>query len=233
MEASLALAQAKYWQLRQIGWFAALSEAEMRHLVSLADLRLLPRGASVYQAGDQANQVYVVRTGMVRLFRALTGEREAILDFAGPGDLFGEASVAGTPAHQDGAVVHEDAFVCAIDATRFLAWVRQHPEIALQLLRVTEARRLEAERRAVELLTHDVRSRLAQTLVQLGDRFGVKAPEGIRIDLRLTQSELAAWIGSTRETTSMAFNDFRRRGWVDAADRYVSLKDREALLVVR
>ena len=55
------------------------------------------------------------------------------------------------------------------------------------------------------------------------------AERGLRVDLRLTQTDLGQLVGSTRETTSMAFNAFKRDGLVDAKDRTVWVLQSEAL----
>jgi CRP/FNR family transcriptional regulator len=64
----------------------------------------------------------------------------------------------------------------------------------------------------------------------LAGDFGVEEDEGIRIDLPLTQSDLAQLVGSTRETTSTIFNEFRRDGWVQSEGRSIWLLDPEALI---
>ena len=83
-----------------------------------------------------------------------------------------------------------------------------------------------------DLLTLDVRTRLARALVDLADRFGQQDATGSRIDLRITQTELGQLVGSTRESTSVAFNAFRRRGWVSSQERQIWVIDREELAAV-
>lgn len=66
-------------------------------------------------------------------------------------------------------------------------------------------------------------------MAHLAIKFGEDVPEGRRIGMRLTQTDLAQLIGSTRETTSTAFNEFRRDGRVDTDGSFIVVHDPESL----
>lgn len=229
MEAALAVSQAKYWHLKQLGLFKTLADRELRQLVNIADLRLFKHGEEIYRAGDLADRLYVLRTGKAKLFRRAPDDKEIIFSFLGPGELFGETSITGERRRHENAAIVDDAFVCIIERDRFQGYLMEHPDLALLITRVITERKRAAESRVIDLLTKDVRTRLAHALVELADRYGEKERRGTRIDLRLTQTDLGQLVGSTRETTSMAFNEFRRSGFVDSRDRVVWVKDRESL----
>lgn len=232
METALAVSQAKYWHLKQLGLFDTLTDWELQQLVGIADLRLFKQGEDVYRVGDLADRIYVVRTGKVKLHRTSEQDKEIIFTFAGPGELFGETAVTGEPCRREHATIMDDAFVCIIERDRFRSYLRDHPDLALRITEVISDRRRTAENRVLDLLSKDVRTRLAHALVDLCDRFGEPERRGVRIDVRLTQTDLGQLVGSTRETTSMAFNDFRRSGWVDSKDRAIWVKNRDALAAI-
>lgn len=232
METTLAVSQAKYWHLRQMTLFSTLADWELRQLVNIADLRLLKQGEEVYRSGDLADRLYLLRTGKAKLSRQTEDGKEIILTFVGPGELFGENSVTGEPCRHENAVIMEDAFVCVIERDRFQSYLMEHPELALRITQIISDRKRAMENRVIDLLSKDVRTRLAHSLVELADRYGDADDRGLRIDIRLTQTDLGQLVGSTRETTSMAFNAFRRRGYVESEDRVIWVLDREALATV-
>lgn len=231
METALAVSQAKYWHLKQVGLFSGLPDSDLRQLVGIADLRLFKHGEEIFRTGDLADRVYVIRTGKVRVYRAMEDNKEATLSYRGPGQMVGESSITGEPLRHDCAEVVEDAFICMIDRERFRGYLLRHPDLALQIAGVIARRRSDAESRITDLLSKDVKTRLAHTLARLAEQYGEEDEDagGTRIDLRLTQTDLGQLVGSTRETTSMAFNAFRREGLVDAEDRSVIVFDRKAL----
>ena len=110
---------------------------------------------------------------------------------------------------------------CLSDAdgrTRFLG---KQPVLALRMTKLIGLRLERVELRIQDILFSDVRTRLAHTVARLANKFGEEIPEGTRIDMRLTQTDLAHLIGSTRETTSTIFNEFRREGLVDSDGHYI------------
>ena len=71
---------------------------------------------------------------------------------------------------------------------------------------------------------------LARVMLRLGEGFGVGMPDGsIRISHKLTQSELAAMIGASRENVSRVINDWKRKDMVAHDSGYYRLIDTEAL----
>ena len=232
MQATLAVSQAKYWHLKQVDLFSTLADWELRQLVNISDLRLFKRGEDVYLSGDLSDRLYILRTGKVKLYRETDDGKAVILGFQGPGDLFGETAVTGEAYRTDSASVVDDAFVCIIDRDRFGGYLLEHPDLALRITRVIAARKQVIEQRVLDLLSKDVRTRLAHALADLAHRYGEDDDRGVRLGLRLTQTDLGQLVGSTRETTSMAFNTFRRDGLVDAKDRVIWVLDQEALASV-
>lgn len=229
MESSLAVAQAKYWHLKQIDLFADLDAAAMRELGEALDTELIEAGDTVYEAGDRADRVYVLKSGRVKVSRASADGKEFILYLVGPGELFGELAVAGQEWRSGTATVLDDAFVCSVDADRFERFMLAHPRLAIEISRIIGNRKESTEKRVLDLISKDVRTRLANALAQLAGDYGVPDERGMRLDLRLTQSDLAQLVGSTRETTSTVFNEFRRSELVDSEGKTIWVLDPEAL----
>ena len=106
---------------------------------------------------------------------------------------------------------------------------RRPAALALRITKLIGLRLARVEARIQDILFKDVRTRLAHTVVRLASKFGEEIPAGTRISMRLTQTDLAHLIGSTRETTSTIFNEFRRQGLVDSDGHHIIVRDIEAL----
>lgn len=229
METSPAVAQAKYWHLKQVALFAELEGTEVRRLCEHFDTELVEAGERIYQFGDLAERVYVLKSGRVKITRASDDGKDFILYFISPGEIFGELAITGRERRTGTATVIDDAFVCAVDREHFEAFMLRHPEVSLDVSRVIGRRKDSTERRILDMISKDVRTRLAHTLAELAQDFGILEKRRARIDLPLTQSDLAQLVGSTRETTSTVFNEFRRQGLVDSEGKTVWVLDTEAL----
>jgi CRP-like cAMP-binding protein len=87
----------------------------------------------------------------------------------------------------------------------------------------------EADRKRVEFGASDTIGRVAARLVELAQRYGRPAERGVRIDLPITQEELASWVGSSREGVNKALHTLKGLRWVETERRSITVLDLEAL----
>jgi len=230
MQSALAVSQAKYWHLRQVDLFSGLASAEVRRLGELVDTELREQGEVIYRVGDLSDTIYVLKSGKIKLSRTSEGGKEMILYYIRPGEVFGEIAITGQELRNGTATVVEDAFMCSIRRDDLEEYLGRIPGLALEFSRIIGRRKQQIESRVIDLVSKDVRTRLAQALSELATDFGCEEERGTLIDLPLTQSDLAQLVGSTRETTSTVFNEFRRNGLVDSEGRSIWVLDPEALI---
>jgi CRP-like cAMP-binding protein len=81
-------------------------------------------------------------------------------------------------------------------------------------------------RQRVGLEAFDVPARLAQSIVALAERLDAGAG---RIELPVSQRELAEACGASREAVTKALATFRARGWIRTGRRSVIVLDLHAL----
>jgi CRP/FNR family transcriptional regulator, cyclic AMP receptor protein len=210
------------------GFLAELEGEERSALEQLGAVRRYRRGDVLFHQGDDAGAVVVLRDGHVKA-TMLNDGREVILAFPGPGELLGELSaVDGEPRSATVRAVDEvEALV--IPGSAFRAFLEHHPRIALVLLRGVAARLRAADRQRVDYAVNDVVVRVAGRLVELCDRFGCADGAAIDIGLAITQDELAAWAGASREAVAKAMGILRTLGWVQTERRRILVLDLPAL----
>jgi len=210
------------------GFLADLEADERSALEQLGAVRRYRRGDVLFHQGDDAGAVVVLRDGHVKA-TMLNDGREVILAFPGPGELLGELSaVDGEPRSATVRAVDEvEALV--IPGSAFRAFLEHRPRIALVLLRGVAARLRAADRQRVDYAVNDVVVRVAGRLVELCDRFGCADGAAIDIGLAITQEELAAWAGASREAVAKAMGLLRTLGWVQTERRRILVLDLPAL----
>jgi CRP/FNR family transcriptional regulator, cyclic AMP receptor protein len=210
------------------GFLAELAADERADLEQLGAVRRYRRGDVLFHQGDDAGAVVVLRDGHVKA-TMLNDGREVILAFPGPGELLGELSaVDGQPRSATVRAVDEvEALV--IPGSAFRAFLERRPRIALVLLRGVAERLRAADRQRVDYAVNDVVVRVAGRLVELCDRFGCEDGAAIDIGLSITQDELAAWAGASREAVAKAMALLRTLGWVQTERRRIVVLDLPAL----
>ena len=191
--------------------------------------RRYTRGSPLFLEGEIADRVFLVESGWVTLRTTGPEGDEMILGLRGPGEVVGEMSALdGAPRTATAMPVgHVEAIVVAASALSGV--VERDAGVASDLLRVMARRLREAGRDRFEFMALDTLARVAGKLVDLADRFGVPADEGVRVDLPLSQEELASWCGSSRESTVKALRALREIGAIKPGRRLVTVTNRELL----
>jgi CRP/FNR family cyclic AMP-dependent transcriptional regulator len=210
------------------GFLAELEADERADLEQLGAVRRYRRGDVLFHQGDDAGVVVVLRDGHVKA-TMLNDGREVILAFPGPGEVLGELSaVDGQPRSATVRAVDEvEALV--IPGSAFRAYLERRPRIALVLLRSVTERLRAADRQRVDYAVNDVVVRVAGRLVELCDRFGAQDGAVMEIGLAITQDELAAWAGASREAVAKAMGLLRTLGWIQTERRRILVLDLPAL----
>ena len=209
--------------------FSGLEPEQARSVLdSLARLSV-PRGDVLFHEGEPGDCLYVIRTGKVKLGRRSNDGRENLLAVLGPGELLGELSLFDPGLRTATATALTDAVVLQMGHDELAKWLATTPSVAEHLLR-TLARRLRRTNEALaDLVFTDVPGRVAKALLDLSQRFGQRAADGVRVAHGLTQEELAQLVGASRETVNKALADFATRGWIRREGRAVVLLDTDRL----
>lgn len=197
-------------------------------LLAAGDPRRLRKGQALFREGDEDDQVFLIRRGRVKIAVGTPTGRELVLAMKDPGQLIGElAALDGRPRSAT-ATAMETTEVAAVTASRFLDLLEDEPQHALVLLRQLAAQIRTAGNRTAARASADTRTRLARQLVALAEAQDEHnaAPT---TQLRLTQDDLAGWIGATREATARALGQLRAEGHLLTARGRVEIVDRDGL----
>ena len=186
------------------------------------------RGQALFTEGDLADRVFVIERGWVMITSIAPGGREIVLGLRGPTDVIGDMSALdGAPRSATALAAGEvEATVAPGSAlTRALS----DAATAMELLRLLANRLRDADRKRLEFASLDTLGRVAWRLHELAERFGEATPEGIEVELPLSQEQLASWCGASREATVKALAALRTLGCVSTGRRSVVIHDAEAL----
>lgn len=212
--------------LGRIPLFSSLTPEALCALAGRMRRRKLPGGAPVVYRGDPAGALYVILSGQVKVHTATASGSEVILDVQGPGAFFGEMSLLdGRPRSADVTTLSASE-LALLDGDALRETVEGQPAVAWALLRFLSVRLREQNDQMEMLMTRDVAGRVAGLLLNLADSQGKLLPDGkrVRVEVTLTQSDIAAFVGATRERVSRALSAFRTQGaiaWDKDAGRWI------------
>jgi CRP-like cAMP-binding protein len=187
----------------------SLGDAERAALQKIGVKRGYAAGEALCAEGEEGDTLFIIETGAARVVRYAANGRDAILAFLGPGDVIGEiACLGGVPR---AAAVEAQTAVQAWVVRRgdVLALLRRDADLAASFIRLLATRLSEADALLMSMSALKMRGRLASGLLQLFARHGKEAAKGARLKLEITQRELGAFVGLSRENVSRVLAEWR------------------------
>lgn len=206
-----------------------LSPEDTDELLRRVRRRTIAKSQRILRAGAAGDDVVVVLSGRVRLVAYGAERREVVLAIRGAGELLGEMAALGGQRRTATAIAVDEVEAGVLHGDEFRAFLHDCPDAALVLIRMLVRRLSESSRDLAALATQDSVGRVAKRLLDLSAEHGVRSGAGTRIELSLTQDELARWTGATRETVSRALRLMRQLGWVATNPRTITVLDPGAL----
>ena len=202
------------------------------HLASLGAVRSARPGEVVFLQGENGGRVGIVLDGVVALSTGDDHGRSALVGLRTAGDLLGEVEAVLGGARGMSGTAPRPASLRIVGLTAFRRLVTDTPSGRAALTTVLAAQ----AQLAVEWRLgagRPVPLRLARCLLELCDEYGLPDVDGsIHIDLPLSQDDLAAFVGASRDAVAKTLAGWRRLGLVTTARRRFAVCDRARLRFV-
>jgi CRP/FNR family transcriptional regulator, cyclic AMP receptor protein len=196
--------------LQKVPLFANLAPERLDALVEVTTTRRLAGREELFHKGDPAAQVYVVASGRLKVVTISADGDEVLFAIVDEGEVVGELPMLTGGRRTASVVALEPSELLALARRDFLRFLREQPDAAVELMVVLAERLVRVSEFAEDTLFLALPARLAKKLLHLAERYGVEQDSGLRIDLRLSQGELADLVGTTRESVNKQI-----RAWAD------------------
>jgi CRP/FNR family transcriptional regulator, cyclic AMP receptor protein len=170
-------------------------------------------GAVVFAQGAQANSVFYVQEGGVKLAVLSSAGKEAVVAMLGPGDFCGEGCLAGQPVRMGTAKAVMRTALLRIPKRDMIRMLHEHPDFSDRFIAHMLTRNIRIEEDLVDQLFNSSEKRLARTLLLLA-RYG-KEDTALRVLPKLSQETLAEMVGTTRSRVNFFMNKFRKLGLIE------------------
>lgn len=211
------------------GFADGLDPAVLEALRAAGRVRRVAKGATLFCAGDDGTEVFVMLAGTAKVTAWAPNGREVVLDVVEAGALLGELSVIDGGPRTATVVALDAVEVLAVTAARFRALLADQPTLNAALLDLLAARVRVATERQVEFGANDALGRVCRLLIDLDERYGAGAAPGGGFVVPLSQQDLASWAGLSRDAFVKALRAVRALGWARLDGRRAVLCERTAL----
>lgn len=184
----------------------------------------------LFREGDEADGFFAVENGGLKATRLSPDGMEQLIALFSDGEVIGEMAIFDEFPRSATITALKPTSVVYCSRTAFFEFADETPAIYRHMLGVM-AQRLRATNDS--LAARDflaLPGQLAQAMIRLADGFGREMVSGsVRIEYKLTQSELGAMIGASRENVSRVLNQWKRSGIISRVDGFYHIDKHEAL----
>ncbi len=210
---------------RSLPLFDGLDDDTLEHLAAQSHERRFQAGETIIYQGEPGSNCYIIVRGRVRVF--VTGEdgRELAMRIFGPGEIVGEMALFEDLPRSANVEALEATQTLELHRDALIRCLQEAPTLALSLLRYLSARLRYTTEESEGLATLTVAERLLRRLQRLAEWSGMPVPGGVRIVPPMTQQELAALVGTSRESVNRALVRLREQDKVQLDDGWIVLRN--------
>lgn len=205
--------------------FRELDPDLLASLAKLSRSRFLAKGALLFNQGDDADSLYAVADGLIRISVSGDPGRELVLGLMEPGDVFGEIALLDGLPRTASAHAAEDSVLLEIQRARFLELLEKESRLARHIIELLCERLRDNTDKLSEYAFLGLRERLAKKLQALAIGHGREEKTGVSIDLKLSQTDLAQMLGVTREAINRQLKAWSQEGILKVEHGHIVVLD--------
>lgn len=207
--------------MKLLSW---LSREQLKTIEANAISKKFARGKSIFFEGELSNRVFLLLSGVAKLSFLKKSER-VLVGLVGPGEIFGVSSLLPEATRPFRCDAFSDCVVAVIEPSVFVETVAGIPlETFSRTLDITVGRWWGMLIRYANFVGLGLRERLADALLELAAKFGVRDSRGTLLTLKLTHADLAELVGASRQRITEQLTEFER-------DRAIIRDGRRLILV--
>ena len=206
--------------------FGVLDEANRTYLTERSRRVEVDKGQVVICEGDASDAVLVLLSGQMKVVTYSQEGDEFILNTVVPGDTIGEIGVLSGGPRTATVQATAPSSVLTLSRAALVQIIEEHPALAVVLLEHLSKMVNRVTGVASDLVHLDLAQRVAKYLLQSTNGHAEGTTVGV------TQAELAASVGASRQRVNNCLQEFQRNGWIDVESRRLTVRDRGALVDV-
>lgn len=181
------------------------------------------KGEMLFKEGEKVNGIYFLYSGTVKVHKHWGEEKELIVRIAHKGDIVGHRGLGKDIYYPVSGTALEPVDACFVELDFFVSTLKVNHDLIFELLLFFAGELKESEKNMRNLAHMPVKGRVAQALLNLKNKFGVK--ENGLLELTLSRQDLASYAGTTYETVFRIMNELTQDGIVRTEGKEIGILD--------
>lgn len=220
------------YQQTELELLRGLPPSQLEQLLGLLKRKRFPAGTTLMTHEQSGEAVYFIRGGTVKVHVEQANGGDVIIAILGPGDVVGEMSALDSTARSATAVTLEDSSLLWLDRESFRRCLLTMPALSFNLNCLLSSRLRQANEQIQVLATLEAEQRIARQLLYFAEKYGRTQPNGrVLIPIRLTQSDVAALVGVSREYANKILVSYKERNYLSVdPTHHITIHDMQAIV---
>ncbi|HBO83422.1 MAG: hypothetical protein A2073_01005 [Deltaproteobacteria bacterium GWC2_42_11] len=215
--------------LKKIQMFSDLDEKDLEKFLHIVFEKTYKKGEVIFHSDDEGSSLFILKSGMVKISIFDKKGREDILKIVHPYDCFGEMSLLDGQHRSATVTAMEDSTTLIIQRGDFINLIKEHPDVALDILAMLSRRLRKTDEKIASLRFSDAYGKVARVLLDFSAESGVKKNNGIVFDLNISRETMANLAGISRETATRILKEFQSNGCIKINRRKITILDESVL----
>jgi CRP/FNR family transcriptional regulator, cyclic AMP receptor protein len=206
-----------------------LRDPEIDTLLAFSRVEKYPAGREIYAKGSLGDSMMAVLRGRVKMSSISIEGKEIVFNTMDAGEIFGEIALLDGEERSADAVAMTDCELLVLHRRDFMPILEKHADICLILLKILCKRLRQTSEQVEDVLFRHLESRLAKAVLHLAESAGMHSVNGSPTDLHLSQRELGAHAGGSRESVNKHLQSWHRAGLIRLGKNSIVIRDLAAI----
>lgn len=193
--------------LRLNTFFGSLNENYRKLLSTIATLKVVKKGETIFREGELATSLFLIIDGIVKIFKISEDGKEHTIHIFGSGEVFAEVALAENQTYPAWAVALTDVRLAIFERTKLLKLLKENPELSLSMVGVCVVRLKNLVSLIENVKMRDAKRRVIFFLWEKSEK-GKKET----LDMEISKKEASILLGITPETFSRVLKKLKEEG---------------------
>lgn len=193
---------------------------------TITQVKSIEKGTFLFSEGDIADELYIVKTGRLKVGKITDDGKELSLRMCKKGDIVGELSLyTENVNHFLHAKVIESGEVAIINKADLEKTLLNNSELTIEFIKLMNTLIRRDQTLFRDLILYGKRGALCSTLIRLTNSYGKEQEDGVMLSISLTDQALADFCGTTRESVNRLLSDLRKKKIISTRNSHIVIHD--------
>jgi CRP-like cAMP-binding protein len=213
--------------VRQFSSLKHLTKEELLRVSACKTSKIIKKGDFLFEEGEHINGVFCIKDGVCKVSKMSENGKNQIINLINHGNIIGERSLISNEVSNLSAIALNDMTVCFIPKDEIMRDLEMNTAFSFDVLKTMANSLKSADNLIVDMAQKSVKQRLAESLLNLKEKFGT-TNQGV-IDIHLSREDIANIIGTATESAIRLLSELKKKDIIEFKGKDIVIKNEQEL----